>query len=284
VHILAIGVPILWIAYLAVRGLPLGSPQRMWGLLGSGSALAPALILLIESAALLGGILIWTIWASGNPDVMNELSTLLNRLEQARLYGGSPDLLLHMLAPYLNKPMVILSAFAFGALVVPLIEEAFKPLGVWFLAGSRIRPAEGFAAGILCGAGYALTESLMLASSGGEEWAMLVFARLGTGVIHSLTAGLTGWALALAWGKRRYLQLVFTYLGAALIHGLWNGLTILMAFAILNQLLEQPGIELPAWAEALAGTSLVGFALVGLGALLWINARLRREQSNADVV
>jgi hypothetical protein len=124
----------------------------------------------------------------------------------------------------------------------------------------------------------------MLASSGGEEWATLVFARLGTGVIHSLTAGLTGWALALAWGKRRYLQLVLTYLGAVLIHGLWNGLTILMAFAILNQLLEQPGIELPAWAEALAGTSLVGFALVGLGALLWINARLRREQSNADVV
>jgi hypothetical protein len=283
-HVLAIGIPVLWIVYLAIRGLPLGSPQRFWGLVGSGSALAPLLILLIETGALVGGIIAWTFWVSGRPDVIDELGTLVDQLEQVQLSGGSPEILVQSLAPALRDPLVIFSIFAFGALVVPLIEEALKPLGAWFLAGSGIRPAEGFTAGILCGAGYALSESLLLASSGGEEWAALVIARLGTGLIHSLTAGLMGWALALAWSERRYVRLGAAYLGAVLIHGLWNGLTLIIAFAILNELLEQPLIELHARSEILAGTALALLGGACLAALLWINARLRREQGEQDIV
>ncbi len=284
VHILAIGIPIVWLVYLAVRGLPVGSPQRFWGLVASGSALAPFVILLIETLVLVGGIIALSLWISSTPGLPGELSTLAERLEQSRLSGSSPEIVVHILAPYLNEPLMIFSVFAFGALIVPLIEEALKPLGVWILAGSGLRPVEGFTAGILCGAGYALAESLMLGSSGGEEWGMVVFARLGTGVIHSLTAGLTGWALALAWSQRSYLRLGLAYLGAVLIHGLWNGLTILLAFTLLNGFLEQPLITLPERTDALAGTGLVLLAFLCLAAVLWINARFRRKQQAEDVV
>src|SRR4030067_2197270 len=101
-------------------------------------------------------------------------------------------------------------------------------LGGWCLGGSRLPPAEGFTAGILCGAGYALVESLILSVDGGEQWVSLVFARIGTAVVHPLTSGLTGWALAYAWRENRYLRLGAAYLGAVLLHGLWNGLTMLI--------------------------------------------------------
>ena len=276
-HILALGIPILWIAYLAGRDLPLGSPQRLWGLLASGSALAPLVILLIETFAMVGGLLLWSLWASGNPDILNELSSLAQTIENA---SSSPELLVHVLSPYLREPLVIFSIFAFGAVLVPLIEEALKPLGVWLLAGSGLSPAEGFTAGVLCGAAYSLAESLLLASNGGTEWASLVFARLGTGVVHSLTSGITGWALAHAWKAGTYLRLGLAYLGAVLIHGSWNGLTLLMVFAIFNQ-----GTAWPYQADKWAPYGLVGIAITGLGALLWINAILRRElAAEKDVV
>ena len=276
-HILALGIPILWIAYLAGRDLPVGSPQRLWGLLASGSALAPFLILLVETFAMLGGVILWSAWASNEPDIVNELSTLAQMLENS---SNSPELLLHALTPYLREPLVIYSIFTFGAVLVPLIEEALKPLGVWLLAGSGLSPAEGFTAGVLSGAAYSLAESLLLASNGGTEWASLVFARLGTGVVHSLTSGLTGWALVHAWREGTYLRLGLAYLGAVLIHGLWNALTLLMVFAIFNQ-----GTAWPYQADRWAPYGLVGIAMIGMAALLWINANLRRQiVAKQDVV
>ena len=280
-HFLAIGIPILWLSNLAVRGLPLGSPQRAWGLLGSGSALAPLLILVAEIFALLGGATVWSVWISGQPGVLDELSILVERLRQA---GNSPQLIAHILSPYLQDPLVIFSAFTFTAVIVPLIEEAIKPLGVWFLAGSRLTPAEGFTAGILCGAGYALVESLILSVDGGEQWVSLVFARIGTAVVHPLTSGLTGWALAYAWRENRYLRLGAAYLGAVLLHGLWNGLTMLILITDLSQPFDQLGQGLLSQASQLAPYGLVGLAIAGLVALLWINVRLRRASDSPQAV
>lgn len=274
-HILAIGIPVLWLAYLAVRDLPLGSPQRAWGALGSGSVLAPFIIMLAELGVLLGGALIVSVWISGNPDALGELTKLAQRLEQAQQAGNSPEMMVNALAPYLSDGRVIFAAFAFGAVIVPLIEEALKPLGVWFLAGSRLTPAEGFAAGALCGAGYALLESLLLSSNGGTEWVSLAFARIGTGVIHILASALTGWALASAWAEGRYLRLGAAYLGAVLIHGLWNGLTVLMVVAGLTEALGQPADPALTQMGEWAPYSLVALSVIGLAALMWANWRLR---------
>jgi hypothetical protein len=110
-----------------------------------------------------------------------------------------------------------------------LIEEAFKPIGVWLLAGRSLTPAQGLAAGVLSGAGYALFESLFLGSSG-SDWIAVVVARIGTSVIHIFTAALTGWALASAWGQGRYGRLAGAYLVAVLTHAAWNGVALLDVF------------------------------------------------------
>lgn len=280
-HVPAIGIPILWLSYLAVRDLPLGSPQRAWGLLGSGSVLAPLFILFAEILVLLAGVITWSIWMSGQPGMLDELSILAERLRQA---GNSPQLIAHIISPYLKDPLVIFSAFTFAAVIVPLIEEAIKPLGVWFLAGSRLTPAEGFTAGILCGAGYALVESLTLSADSGNDWVSLVFARIGTAVVHILTSGLTGWALASAWREKRYFRLGVTYLGAVLLHGLWNGLTMLIVIADLSLPAAQLGQDLLSQAYQIVPYGLVGLAIAGLATLLWINVRLRRTTDSPQAV
>jgi hypothetical protein len=172
----------------------------------------------------------------------------------------------------------------FTAVIVPLIEEALKPAGVWLLAGRRLTPAAGFAAGVLSGTGYALIESLLLSSGSGEDWAFLVFARIGTGTIHILTTGLVGWALALAWGENRYLRLGAVYLLAVSIHGLWNSLTLVTAFTNLTpahtQLLSNSSI---ARLSQFAPYALVGIAGVSFLALIVCNRLLSRPATVSAV-
>jgi hypothetical protein len=223
-HVIAIGLPVLWLVYIALHGLPWTSPQRNWGVFASGLTLSPIMIFILEALALLVIFVVWIIWLSLRPDLAEELYVLAERLQDPTYL---PEDVLHLLGPYLAKPAVIFGIFAFGAVLVPLIEEAIKPIGVWLLVGSSLSPAFGFAAGALSGAGYALVESLALSSTGGEDWLVVVIARAGTAGIHILTTALMGWALAIAWQEGRYLRLGMTYLLAVAIHSLWNGLTLI---------------------------------------------------------
>ncbi len=202
-HPLAIGIPTVWLLYFAIRRLPLGSSQRMWGVFGSGLTLGPFLIFVLESLVGIAFLVALVIYLYSQPGMMDKILHISALLEQ----GQSPELLIEDLKPVLTRPVVILGVLFFAAVAVPLIEEALKPIGVWLLFGRKLTPAAGFAAGALSGAGYALIESLALTSNG-EEWSSLVLARTGTSAVHILTAGLTGWALALAWQKRRVLTAI----------------------------------------------------------------------------
>ena len=230
-HPLAIGIPTVWLLYFAIRRLPLGSSQRMWGVFGSGLTLGPFLIFVLESLVGLAFLVALVIYLYSLPGMMEKILHISSLLEQ----GQSPETLIEDLRPIFTRPVVIFGILLFGAVAVPMIEEALKPIGVWLLFGRKLTPAAGFAAGALSGAGYALIESLALTSNG-EEWSTLVLARTGTSAVHILTAGLTGWALALAWQKRRFLQLLLAYLCAVMIHGLWNGLTLIYSFNLLSTL------------------------------------------------
>ena len=108
------------------------------------------------------------------------------------------------------SPAVVASVFVYIAVLVPLIEEILKPIGVWLLAGRKLTPVDGFMAGVLSGAGYALFENLFLSSSG-EQWMSVVLARVGTGAVHMFTTSLVGWGLASAWGQGRYLRLALSF-------------------------------------------------------------------------
>jgi RsiW-degrading membrane proteinase PrsW (M82 family) len=192
--------------------------------------LGPLIIIVVEILSLLTTFAMAVIFVSTQSSLVSQMSDLAARLTPLR---DSPEALVRVLGPYMAQPAVVLVALFFGAVIIPLIEELIKPIGVWLIARQDLTPAAGFAAGALSGAGYALFESLALGSSGGDSWAALVVARMGTGVIHILNTSLMGWALASAWSQRRYLRLGVTYLITAMIHGIWNGMTILNVYAEL---------------------------------------------------
>ena len=57
------------------------------------------------------------------------------------------EVILKLLAPYISNPLVIATVIGYIALIVPLIEELFKPLAVWIFARKIESPAQGFAMG-----------------------------------------------------------------------------------------------------------------------------------------
>jgi hypothetical protein len=286
-HILAIGLPIASLLYFAVRNLPLGSLQRMWGVFGSGIALAPVLILSLEALAMIAFVLLGIISIASQPQLVEQLRSLSEWLTANE---PSQENALQALTPYLFRPGVILSVLTFGAIIVPLIEELIKPIGVWLLAGRNLYPSAGFAAGAISGAGYGLFESLVLTSST-EDWASLVVARIGTSVIHIVTAAMMGWALVLAWQRKRYLILAGTYILAVLIHGLWNAITLFFSFASLGEM-QGVVVELPPVFK-LAGAApyaLLALAIVAVLIMFLGNRRLARayravqaEKADTDI-
>lgn len=290
VHILAVGLPVLWLTYLAARSQPgdpasrLGSPQRAWGVFGSSLVLSPLLVLLAEGFAILAMIVLAAIYIMNQPDLMRALSEL--RLQISPNSQLSQEALLQELLPYMVRPGIILPVLGFIAVMVPLIEELLKPIGVWLLLGRKMTPAAGFAAGALSGAAYALAESLAFTANG-ESWAFAVAARAGTAVVHILNTAIMGWAIARLFQKGRRSartgwaarigQFLLAYLVAVLIHGLWNGLTVMASFTSLGALPGAPA--LPTWLIVpgkIAPYLLVGMALAGLWALIWANRKLTR--------
>jgi hypothetical protein len=283
-HVLAIGLPIAVLLYFTIRNLPLGSLQRMWGVFGSGLVLAPALILSLEALALIAFMFLGIISIASQPQLVEQLRSLSQWLTTNE---PSQEATLQAVAPYLFRPSVILSVLTFGAILVPLIEELIKPMGVWLLVGRNLYPSAGFAAGAISGAGYALFESLVL-TSGTQDWASLVVARIGTSVVHIVTAAMTGWALVLAWQRRRYLILAGTYLLAVLMHGLWNAITLFFSFASLGEM-QGVVVKLPpvfkladAAPYALLALAVVGLLIMSLGnrRLTQTYRAMRAEKAN----
>lgn len=274
IHILIIGLPIAWLTYIGLRKLPNGTPQRFWGVLDAGMLLAPLLIFAFEFAAIaiimLGGVLV----LASNPDVLAELTTLVNSFEYA---AQSPEVLLEQIKPHLFKPATLYIMFTFVAVIVPLIEELIKPIGVWLLFGHKLSPAAGYSAGLLSGAGFALVESLGM-SVNSQEWSVVVAARVGTAAIHILTAGLMGWGLAASWRDHRYFRLSLMYLLAVGIHGLWNGLTLFYLATDFSEFLPI-GFSYAVW-STLGNIIPILLVLLAIGAffgLLWMNKNLGKR-------
>ena len=229
-NIIATGLPALWVVYLGTRGLIPGAPRRRWGVLASGLVLGPFIILILELILLVFVGILAILWIMLNPSLSNQLYSSLLRLRNA---GPNIDSALRIMLPYLLNPGILVLVFTFISLLVPMIEEALKPIGVW-LFGRKLSPAQGFGYGVLSGAGFGLFENLGNTSGGATGWALLASTRISTLFLHSFTAGLMGWALASAFSERRYLRLLLTYGIAVCIHGLWNGLALLSTASSLQ--------------------------------------------------
>ncbi len=265
-HVLAAGISVAWLLALGLRGLSVGSTQRTWGIFGMGLIVAPFLSLIAEFIVLFG---LGVFYLFLNPELLEIILELSGSMSL-----DSPGSLLDDLEPYFMQPSTIYIALLFGALIVPLVEEIFKPIGVWLLARRNPSASQGFAAGLLSGAGYALFENFSLGASAGDDWTMVVVARIGTSLIHIVTAGLTGWALSLAWTEKRYLRLALSYLGAVSIHAIWNGTVLISAISELFG----TEVEIPDFLSSISAGAPIIFAILILGCfmlLLGFNASLR---------
>jgi RsiW-degrading membrane proteinase PrsW (M82 family) len=276
VHILVIVIPVAAVLYLGGRGLPKGSPQRAWGIFATGMTLGPVLTFALEIVALFACVIAGMLLIALTPGQLSEFTRLA---EQLQTINQSPEAFLQVFQPYSKNPIVVGGVLLFMAGIVPLLEEAIKPIGVWLLARRRLTPAEGFTAGLISGAGFALVESLGYANTGGQGWLTSVLLRAPTAFMHIFTCGLTGWGFARATSLHRSRWLLAGYGGAVAIHGLWNGLTITAA-GIVWLYPDQTG------AVAVAGLALLGL-LADFGSvfllLILINLRLRRQTAHAII-
>ena len=228
IHALTVSTIFLGLFLIASRGINLGSRQRLVGVFASGLIIGPAFALIVE--IIVGFILLLVLGIYlGTQSIYTEL---INRFSQLEISTLSEMELLEMLRPLGDDPWILVSAFLFIAVLVPLIEELIKPIGLYLSLNRPWSPATGFAFGALSGAGFALFENLSLAASA-SEWLPLVTARIGTTAMHMLTSGLVGWSIASARQEKRYWRILWAYLTAVFLHGLWNGLAILIGFATI---------------------------------------------------
>ncbi len=230
-------IPLWWVIEFARRGLPGLKPQHEWGLVGFSLAATMPLILLVETLIIIAGITAGVVYVISQPELAESLLLLAQRISNVQT---DPEALLRILQPYLRNPTFIFIAILFTAGVVPFIEELFKPLALWFIADRQLTPAAGFIGGVICGAVFALLETLAaLSAPTGNSWAMTAAARLGTGLLHTAASGLVGWGLASAWASGEYLRLAGAYLAAVAFHGIWNIFGILLGLSSVVNFLPE---------------------------------------------
>lgn len=234
----AIALPLGVLLALAARGLPLGTRWQSWSVLGFSMSLAPFLLLILEALVAIVLLVAVVAYIMTQPELAQEFQALSR---QIMILGPQSEAARELLSPLLTRPGVIVTALLYIAILVPAIEEVFKPLGVWLLAGKLESAAQGFTLGALSGAGYGLIETVGISAQAPGDWAGLLFSRIGTGLLHITTSALVGAAIVMAWRERRYARLLGVYLFAVLLHGLWNMLAMLFSFSDLAELLGQAG-------------------------------------------
>lgn len=227
----AVVLPLFVILGLGIRGIPLGTRWQAWNVFGLAMTLAPFILVFLELFAILVIAVIVVAVLMSQPGFEAQIQYL-----STQMYSLDPQSLeaQDLIAPYLVKPGVIGVSLVYFALIVPLLEELFKPLGVWFFANKLTSPAQGFALGALSGCAYGLIETFGV-SAQTADWAGLLLTRIGTGALHITSSALMGAAIVYAVRERRYLRLLATYLLSVSLHGLWNTIAIFFAFGTIAE-------------------------------------------------
>jgi hypothetical protein len=228
-QLLAVGLPIFVFVETIRTRLDFGSPQRTWGLVSINLLVTPPLVIMAEMLAL--GILALgcVFWIASQPELIQMFRLSARQLADSAM---DPEMMELFAQPYLKLPAVMSLIFATGAGVIPLIEELLKPAALWLWVRRRITPREGFTMGLICGAAFALLESLgILATASSGGWALLVFGRMGTALLHMTTTALVGWGLASAWSNGQYNKLGMMYFIAVTLHSLWNIFSLMLGLS-----------------------------------------------------
>ena len=229
VNILVAVIPVVWAYFLAQRKLAAGPIARKWRIFGFSLTVTPVLTIIAEIFVLIAaGILVLVlliVFASIFPTFGLTLSEFSDQLSNLRTLGITDE----MVNEWITHPLVIFGVLAVTSGIIPLIEEILKPIALWSLAGKDLTDQEGFVAGLLSGAGFALMENLLYFTNviTSQDWLTMAIGRTGTGVLHMFGSGLVGWGLARAWRKGKWPFLALMLVLAVITHGIWNALAMI---------------------------------------------------------
>lgn len=266
-------VPPIWLYFgLGANGIDLGPRWRFFAVFGLGITAAPFMMIVAELITLLLAVIVGSAYLALNqPELFDEITQI------SRLLMDAPgeEMILELAAPYLVNPVILISGITYIALIVPLIEELLKPLGVWLFAKQLESPAQGYVLGMLSGSAFALFESLNASADGSISWAGLVAARAGTSLLHIAASGLVGWGIASAFKEKRYGRLAGAYLTAVLVHGLWNGMAAAAGITVIGESLGRPE-----WLFNYTPAMICGLLVMGLGMFFVLIASNRKLKNS----
>lgn len=269
---IGVGLPVAGLAWIAIGGLPTGSWRRLWAAFTIGMTGSTIGAIFLEYFVVGIAAMAAVVVSAFNPQWLAVLQHIWNQATNA---GDLQDLLT-ILAPYLTNPLFLLLALLFGSILAPIIEETLKPAAVWLLGKRLSSPAEGFALGALCGAGFALLEGTLAASGSFQMPGFGLAARSASSLLHMTASGLIGWGIASARLEKHYGRLAGAYLISVSIHGLWNGSLILALYGGLRLSLPGASSDLLSMLLVLTGVGILILVLLTIMiALPVINRRLR---------
>jgi len=269
-------VPPIWVLFgLGAKDVDLGSRWRIFGILGLSMTIAPAIMIVME-LILLSGIIITGLFivAIQHPALFQEIIRLSKIIKQET----SQDVIFKLLTPYISNTVVIAIAVGYVALIVPMIEELLKPLAVWIFARKIETPAQGFAMGLICGAAFALIESLNASADGTVNWPVIVSIRAGTSLLHMTTSGLVGWGIVSAFHEKRIMKFFAAYFTAVAIHGIWNACAIGAGLSAIGESIGKPEWLFNFIPAMLGGMFVLGFGMFAV--LIASNRKLRNSSSH----
>ena len=259
--------PPIWLAIgLAGRGYNFHPQWRGWNTFTIGSTLGPFLIIVFEVIVLGMLALAAILYIALQPEIMNGLETLAAQVDLAQ----TEEQIIALMGPVIANPVFIAIVLFGVAVLVPLIEELFKPLAVWLFSRQLNTRFDGFVLGAISGAAYAVFETGGISAAAGEDWLVLLGARGGTSLLHIATSAWMGSAIVPAIRQHKWLKLLGVYAMAIFLHGTWNTFSIFNGFGPIAE--GQPGAE---WI-----VSLGNFSAFGLGALALIFLALIIHQQN----
>ncbi len=271
-QVAAASVPVGMVVLLARRIGPPVRPRRVWGQFLFGLWVSPAAAVVLELALLLPVAAAALLALSLSPQGQSFLDALANPMI-------APESHADQLASLAATPWAIGLALFYTALVVPVVEESLKTMGIWpLLLGGKASSGEGFLAGVITGAGFALAEALLMPQPG-SLWLAGTIMRVAGTIIHSFTGGLSCWGAAESVRGRSPWPFARRFAAAVFLHGTWNAAIVLIWAAALAFEADIPSVSYSLANTLTTGGSIVLSMLMGVTAvgLPWAARRSMRS-------
>ena len=134
----------------------------------------PVMICRLPALLILAILVVTLVAVALQPGGLEQVHALVDRLQDPTWLEKPAQP-----ADLVRSPLILSVAFLVFAILVPLIEEAVKTIGVPLRAYRRPGLAQAFLWGLAGGAGFALAEGLFNSLGGFDAWAATVTLRVG---------------------------------------------------------------------------------------------------------